>query len=142
MLSGPAAATEHTELAGLYWLTKLSTNQTWPVYRNIEPRVKTKNFHPFISESCGGGGATFTDEAMTGLLAMTPDQTRLRQRMVTRGSPMLSRACSSWGVVTTMMAGERGGACFPGPGAGYTSPGTGTGSMTPVSPSSRDTPGQ
>lgn len=41
MLSGQAgqeeaAATEHTELTGLYWLTKLSTNQTWPVYRNID----------------------------------------------------------------------------------------------------------
>ena len=42
MLSGQAeqegaAAMEHTELTGLYWLTKLSTNQTWPVYRNIDP---------------------------------------------------------------------------------------------------------
>ena len=41
MLSGQAgqegAAVEHTELTGLYWLTKLSTNQTWPVYRNIDP---------------------------------------------------------------------------------------------------------
>ena len=134
MLSGPAAATEHTELAGLYWITKLSTNQTWPVYRNIEPRVKTINFNPFISESCRGEGVTFTDAAMTGLLAMTPGQTRLRLRLVTRSSPMLSRGCSSWEVVTIMMAGGRGEACSPGPGAGYTSPGTGTGSMTPVSP--------
>lgn len=33
------AAREHSELTGLYWLTNLATNQTWPVYRNINCQV-------------------------------------------------------------------------------------------------------
>ena len=64
---------------------------------------------------------------------------RFRPRLVTRSSPMSSRASSSSGVAT--ITGARGGACSLGQQAGFISPRTGTGTLTPLWSWARDTPG-
>ena len=57
---------EHSELTGLYWITKLSTNQTWPVYRNIDTLHNNYLLIHCILESCEADAATFTEGVRTG----------------------------------------------------------------------------